>query len=62
LGEAPIISNDEDHWGGGRLRRMLQCIYAIAFLCLLWFDEVLKIQTHHLEVIDEGTGDGDLAV
>jgi len=36
---------------------MLQCIYTIAFLCLLRFDEVLKIQAHHLEVIDEGKGE-----
>lgn len=35
---------------------MLQCIYIIAFLCLLRFDEVLKIQAHHLEVIDEIKG------
>jgi hypothetical protein len=62
LGEAPIISNDEDHWGGGRLRRMLQCIYAIAFLCLLRFDEALKIQAHHLEVINEKTGEMKLTL
>jgi len=36
---------------------MLQCIYTIGFLCLLCFDEVLKIQAHHLEVIDEGRGE-----
>src|SRR5204862_4191035 len=44
-------------WGGARLRLMLQCIYTIAFLCLLRFDEVLKIEAHHLEVIDEATGE-----
>jgi len=54
LGEAPIVPNVEKDWAGGRLRLMLQCIYTIAFLCLLRFDEVLKIQAHHLEVIDEG--------
>jgi len=47
-----------DHsWGGGRIRLMLQCIYTIAFLCLLRFDEVLKIQAHHLEVMNEATGE-----
>ena len=57
LGEAPLGPNGEKNWGGGRLRLMLQCIYTIAFLCLLRFDEVLKIQAHHLEVIDEGLGE-----
>jgi hypothetical protein len=57
LGEAPIVPNDDDHWGGGRLRLMLQCIYIIAFVCLLRFDEVLKIQAHHLEVVDEVKGE-----
>ena len=54
LGEAPPTS--DEHWGGGRLRLMLQCIYSIAFLCLLRFDEVLKIQAHHIEVISEAEG------
>ena len=54
IGEAPPSS--ESHWGGGRLRLMLQCIYSIAFLCLLRFDEVLKIQAHHIEVISEVEG------
>ena len=57
LGEAPVGPNVERNWGGGRLRLMLQCIYTIAFLCLLRFDEVLKIQAHHLEVIDEAKGE-----
>lgn len=58
MGETPsdIVANGY-HWGGGRQRLMLQCIYTIAFLCLLRFDEVLKIQAHHLEVIDEGRGE-----
>jgi hypothetical protein len=56
LGEAPVVWNDNT-WGGGRLRLMIQCVYTIAFLCLLRFDEVLKIQAHHLEVIDEGRGE-----
>ena len=57
LGEAPVGPNVETNWGGERLRLMLQCIYTIAFLCLLRFDEVLKIQAHHLEVVDEGRGE-----
>jgi len=61
LGEAPIVQNDKT-WGGGRLRLMIQCIYTIAFLCLLRFDEVLKIQAHHLEVIDEGRGEVKLTL
>ena len=58
MGEIPsdVVANGY-HWGGGRQRLMLQCIYTIAFLCLLRFDEVLKIQAHHLEVIDEGRGE-----
>ena len=44
-------------WGGGHMRLMLQYIYTIAFLCLLRFDEVLKIQAHYLEVMNEATGE-----
>jgi integrase len=44
------------HWGGARLRMMLQCIYTIAFLCLLRFDEVLRIELKHIEVIDKYKG------
>ena len=36
---------------------MLNALYGIAFLCLIYFDEALKIQAHHLEVIDEGKGE-----
>ena len=32
---------------------MLQCIYAIAFLCLLRFDEVLRIELKNIEVINQ---------
>lgn len=37
-------------WGGGRVRRLLQAAYTVAFLCMLRFDEVLKIQVHDLHV------------
>jgi hypothetical protein len=35
---------------------MLQCIYSIAFLCLLRFDEVLRIQLKDIEVVDKLKG------
>jgi len=67
LGEAPAtpadaLVHDGHSWGGGRLRLMLQCIYTVAFLCLLRFDEVLKIEAHHLEVMDEATGEVKLTL
>lgn len=40
-------------WGGGRVRRLLFAAYTIAFLCLLRFDEVLKIQAHYIIIISE---------
>lgn len=48
--------NKDQQWGGARLRIMLQCIYAIAFLCLLRFDEVLRIELKNIEVIDKLKG------
>jgi hypothetical protein len=54
LGEAPPAS--AEHWAGGRLRLMVQCIYTITFLCLLRFDEALNIQAHHIEIINEAEG------
>ena len=51
------FENPEDpEWGGPRLCMMLQCIYTIAFLCLLRFDEVLQIQLKDIEVIDKLKG------
>ncbi|KAJ7618074.1 DNA breaking-rejoining enzyme [Roridomyces roridus] len=42
----------KDHeWAGGRARRLLQCTYVLAFLCLLRFDEVLKIQLEDIEFV-----------
>jgi hypothetical protein len=35
---------------------MMQAIYLIAFTCLLRFDEVLKIQHHHIEVVNPDHG------
>jgi len=38
------------------VRMMLQCVYTIAFLCLLRFDEVLRIELKNIEVIDKLKG------
>ena len=50
------VNSEDQQWGGARLRIMLQCIYAIAFLCLLRFDEVLRIEVKDIEVIDKLKG------
>ena len=42
------------HWGSGRARRLLQAAYTVAFLCMLCFDEVLKIQAHDLCMYENG--------
>lgn len=46
--EADPVKN----WAGYKLRKMLQCIYIIAFLCLLRGEEVLRIEFDHIEVVD----------
>jgi hypothetical protein len=47
----PGSSKKNDHeWGGPRTRRLLYAAYTIALLCLLRFDEVLKIQAHDIDV------------
>ncbi|KAK6989001.1 hypothetical protein R3P38DRAFT_3331736 [Favolaschia claudopus] len=40
-------------WGGGRARRLLALAYILSFLCLLRFDEVLKIQLHDIEWVSD---------
>ncbi|KAG2131339.1 DNA breaking-rejoining enzyme, partial [Suillus clintonianus] len=40
-------------WGGGRVQRLLQAAYTVAFLCMLQFDKVLKIQVHDLCVHED---------
>ncbi|KAK6988966.1 hypothetical protein R3P38DRAFT_3331733 [Favolaschia claudopus] len=40
-------------WGGARARRLLTLAYVLAFLCLLRFDEVLKIQIHDIEWVSD---------
>lgn len=44
-------SSSLHQWGGGRSRRLLQAAYTIAFLCLLRFDEVLKIQAQDINIV-----------
>jgi hypothetical protein len=51
-----LESSEEVEWGGARLRMMLQCIYTIAFFCLLRFDEVLRIELKDIEVVDKLKG------
>ncbi|OXV07303.1 hypothetical protein Egran_04932, partial [Elaphomyces granulatus] len=48
--------DEVSNWGGPNQQIMMQAIYLIAFTCLLRFDEVLKIQHHHIEVVDEVHG------
>jgi hypothetical protein len=43
----------DDHWGGGRARRLLELAFTIAFSCLLRVDEVLKIQSHDIISLGE---------
>ncbi|KAF7306269.1 hypothetical protein MIND_00417800 [Mycena indigotica] len=42
-----------DNWCGGRTRAMLHAVYVLAFLCLLRFDEALKIQHQDIKRLDE---------
>lgn len=45
--KASRLSNG--YWCGPRGRRMLNLVYALAFTCLLWIDEVLKVQFQDIE-------------
>jgi hypothetical protein len=38
-------------WGGGQTCHLLGAAYTLAFLCLLCFDEVLKIQVQDIEIL-----------
>jgi hypothetical protein len=51
-----LADSESAEWGGARLRMMLQCIYTISFLCLLRFDEVLRIELKDIEVVDKLKG------
>ncbi|KAG7005366.1 hypothetical protein G7Y79_00020g048940 [Physcia stellaris] len=45
--------NGDRFWAGAKQRAMLQLAYAMAFLCLLRIDEVLRIEFHHIEIVNE---------
>ena len=47
------VNPEDQQWSDARLHVMLQCIYAIGFLYLLRFDEVLRIELKDIEVIDK---------
>jgi hypothetical protein len=44
---------NKNEWGGARARHLLQAAYTLAFLCLLRFDEVLKIQAHDITILSD---------
>jgi hypothetical protein len=44
--------NSPESWGGGAIRCMLNLLYILSFLCLLRFDEALRIQWHWLTMED----------
>ncbi|KAN0070351.1 hypothetical protein V8E54_011220 [Elaphomyces granulatus] len=44
--------DDISNWGGPLQRLTIQAIYIISFIYLLRFDEMLKIQHHHIQIID----------
>jgi hypothetical protein len=46
-------NKDPHAWGGGQTRRLLIVAYTLAFLCLLWVDEVLQIQMHHITYLSD---------
>ena len=56
----PLLPKDHANaWngkGGALVRRALQAIYTIAFICLLRSDEVLKIRRDHITFLTDGTG------
>ncbi|KAF7321720.1 DNA breaking-rejoining enzyme [Mycena kentingensis (nom. inval.)] len=46
-------NKNRNDWGGGRMRRLLQAVYVISYLCLLRFDEALKIQIHDIRLLND---------
>ena len=48
-----VDTTNSNDWGGGQTWRLLQFAYTVSFLCLLRFDEVLKIQAHDIEFVSE---------
>ncbi|KAK0213868.1 hypothetical protein IW262DRAFT_1300670 [Armillaria fumosa] len=37
------------NWCGGNMQKLLQVVYLITFTCLLWINEVLKIQVYDID-------------
>jgi len=56
----PFDNDELTNWAGYRMRVMLYAIYTISFLCMLRFGEVLKIQVHHIEVLDKDQESGEI--
>ncbi len=53
----PLVHDDHIYrWSGPTCRKMMQTIYTLAFKCLLWIKEVLKIQAHHIHILDKKKG------
>lgn len=46
-----------ENWGRGIVRRLIWVVSSLAYLCLLRFDEVLKIQAHEIELVDAKDGE-----
>jgi hypothetical protein len=44
-------NKSSESWEGGRAHRLMSAAYTIAYLCLLRFDEVLKIQVHDITFV-----------
>ena len=45
-----------EDWAGYRVRQMLQLLYTISMLCLLRFDEALRIMWSDLEMLKDDNG------
>jgi hypothetical protein len=50
-GFTDLGKDERINWGGYQRRAMMHLAYTLAFLCLLRFDEVLKIEAHYIEVV-----------
>ena len=52
---------DRFNWGGYQKRAMMHLAYTLAFLCLLRFNEVLRIKAHHITVVSPFDMEGEEA-
>ena len=46
-------AKDNRVWDDRNQKLMMQAMYDITFLCLLRMNEILRIQYHHIRIIDE---------